>query len=792
MDYTTPHSCHHCERIVVSRPEDNRDFYEGSKPRQSLLLLKILLALRGIWGPEYDDILYQGSDNEHSAFLRRILRMLWDKVPLLGKLEAGPDLHGDFDIGEYLLPLRILRAFYVYLISGDYLNLHQDSEPRQSLHLLKTLRGYYQYAGRRFSPGVDFNLHPRTCIHLIIRLQNLAGLPSFLDWLDGVFYLEIDLKDWAQFPLGQCEFPYLIGHTFTGRIREYNKARGETPRRASCLVAISLEESTVKISITHEPKNEEEYPDAFTPHCRFGIFPKKGSSIAGKFKSPASTNVSSEKAFAQVRNWLQDCIHNHTQCSRITSQFSPTRLIKIRIHQDERLIQLKESREIEEKDMRYAALSYCWGGEQNVCTTKSTFHTFQMRIDFQSLPKTIQDAVIVTEKLGIQYLWIDAFCIIQDDETDKAREIDCMRYVYENAEVTIAASRAARVCEGFLQDLEPYGPESSPFEMRYRDLTGQINPVVIVRKRIDPPLNYLSERAWAFQERSFSHRILEYGSRCVHWSCQTHMDCDRQGGKCDVEQQDGLPWIPSGLRDRGTLTIDGWHRVVHEFSGKLLSNTQDRLPAIAGIAEHFGSLGRLGKYLAGIWQSSFPRGLLWRVSSPTKSSRPGSSTLAPSWSWASTAETVSYHYHEHSIPLPRAKLIRYSINRQVEGATYGRVVAGDLTLGGFIAQVSWSEKEIHSRDFEFTQESSTIPANIYLDAITGPGDGTGKICAYLLILLSTEEEWDDGVIAGLVLQKRPDHKYLRMGVFEIRKKWWANHCRGPGSLERSRGEVTIA
>lgn len=52
MEYTNPHSCRHCEKILLSRPEDDPDLHEGSEPRQSLILLRYLSALR-----ERDDIL---------------------------------------------------------------------------------------------------------------------------------------------------------------------------------------------------------------------------------------------------------------------------------------------------------------------------------------------------------------------------------------------------------------------------------------------------------------------------------------------------------------------------------------------------------------------------------------------------------------------------------------------------------------------------------------------------------------------------------------------------------------
>lgn len=42
------------------------------------------------------------------------------------------------------------------------------------------------------------------------------------------------------------------------------------------------------------------------------------------------------------------------------------------------------------------------------------------------LPVVFQEAVTVTIKLGLRYLWIDALCIIQDDPSDWERESACM------------------------------------------------------------------------------------------------------------------------------------------------------------------------------------------------------------------------------------------------------------------------------------------------------------------------------------------------------------------------------
>lgn len=68
------------------------------------------------------------------------------------------------------------------------------------------------------------------------------------------------------------------------------------------------------------------------------------------------------------------------------------------------------------------------------------YDKMQAGIGFESLPALFQDAIVTTQKLGIQYLWIDSLCIIQDSEDDWQAESAKMGSVYRNAKVTIAAS----------------------------------------------------------------------------------------------------------------------------------------------------------------------------------------------------------------------------------------------------------------------------------------------------------------------------------------------------------------
>ena len=56
------------------------------------------------------------------------------------------------------------------------------------------------------------------------------------------------------------------------------------------------------------------------------------------------------------------------------------------------------------------------------------------------LPETFQDAIKITRRPGIKYLWIDCFCIVQDDSQDWEKEATRMAQIYQRSYVTIAAA----------------------------------------------------------------------------------------------------------------------------------------------------------------------------------------------------------------------------------------------------------------------------------------------------------------------------------------------------------------
>ncbi len=108
-------------------------------------------------------------------------------------------------------------------------------------------------------------------------------------------------------------------------------------------------------------------------------------------------------------------------------------------------IKLLESSDQKEQ---YISLSHCWGGEKPLITTRATLDDHKAGIAFSSLPKTFQDAVKITRKLGIRYLWIDSLCIVQDDPADWQAEASRMATTYRNSWLTVSATSSTSPSSG--------------------------------------------------------------------------------------------------------------------------------------------------------------------------------------------------------------------------------------------------------------------------------------------------------------------------------------------------------
>ncbi|ORY03049.1 heterokaryon incompatibility protein-domain-containing protein [Clohesyomyces aquaticus] len=238
-------------------------------------------------------------------------------------------------------------------------------------------------------------------------------------------------------------------------------------------------------------------------------------------------NTASSTSINRASMWLKNCVDTHLICRpNITSEL-PSRIIDVTEIKkgDEKGVRLVKTSFGEAG--KYACLSHCWGKALiQCCTTRATLHQATEFIGFNSMPQNFRDAVEITRKLQLQYLWIDSICILQGDRQDWEVESGKMAAVYKNSYITIAAAASADSTGGCFTRTKPdiclriSWNHSEPFVVGARmcDTKGFLRDEKSIKER-----QPLLQRGWVYQERLLSPRTLycNYGElafRCLESS----------------------------------------------------------------------------------------------------------------------------------------------------------------------------------------------------------------------------------------------------------------------------------
>ena len=434
---------------------------------------------------------------------------------------------------------------------------------------------------------------------------------------------------------------------------------------------------------------------------------------------PIDPEMGTNASVEVVRGWIQQCTGSHAHCSAAECiPQLPTRVIDVGgLYGDEgpRLLVTQG------KYSQYACLSYCWGGPQPMKLTRANLAQFQATIPFSSLPYSLQDAMWWTRQLGLRYLWIDALCIIQDDEIDKAREITDMTMIYMRAFITLYAAKARTCHSGFRQPSVPYNFQWDPFtraEIAFPCQNGAgLGTLIAQPTRVyNSSDEWLNSRGWALQENLLSERLLTFGSWQMYWTCQSanfvnggHM----KSFSAPPMRLSEIVFMAAHVQppNKRAPVYALWLDIVEQYVLRQLSDREDRLPALAGVAYPFQRvLGPDEVYLAGLWLGDMPRCLTWCVShdDDSKAEHEAAEEIARgpgSWSWTSLQSKVHWRDIE-DVPITddhntlvasllfRTKVAAYEIKPRYAEAPLGQVTHARLQLRGIARSFDWEGDEV--------------------------------------------------------------------------------------------------
>ncbi|KAH7399889.1 heterokaryon incompatibility protein-domain-containing protein [Cadophora sp. MPI-SDFR-AT-0126] len=213
-----------------------------------------------------------------------------------------------------------------------------------------------------------------------------------------------------------------------------------------------------------------------------------------------------------AKTWIQDCGAFHPACQASSSNLSGIIDVVDCLSDSQKIIPLPVGAE-------YLALSYVWGPQPVKADPPETSKPIKLSEVPANVPRTIVDAMAVTRALGQRYLWVDRYCIDQNDPVTKAFQLSLMDKIYEAAKVTLVAASGVDDSSGL--------PGTGTLPLISRDLQPSAwigdHKVVLVGPDVLTTVKQSkwASRAWTFQEAYLSTRCLIFGPKQLQFLCKT-------------------------------------------------------------------------------------------------------------------------------------------------------------------------------------------------------------------------------------------------------------------------------
>ena len=368
---------------------------------------------------------------------------------------------------------------------------------------------------------------------------------------------------------------------------------------------------------------------------------------------------------------------------------------------------------------RYLALSHRWGDDTfGARTLKNNYECRTGRcgegctVECAPPTRLFVEAANLGLWLGVKYIWIDSWCIVQDDEEDWARESVRMADYYQYAWLVISATTLTP--EGGL--FGELSPEDMPTLTRlpYYDKEGMQQGHFYAQCMGEDKLasdyvrhvshSSLLRRGWVYQEWMLSRRLLSFSAAGLFVQCQNaapkgiagdavsrwaagveDLRGDEPEGYNDLAFKSSLGFALGSVKE----VRESWLTAVETYSGLEITHLEeDRLIAMAGVAKEFGIAlaksdgeGRREqckhRYASGLWFGHV-RGLLWeQVSHGPRIRVQG----LPSWSWASIATIMDNEKVKTGMAVQWAKRTRpYDGPKDVCEMVEARTVPVDVSV----------------------------------------------------------------------------------------------------------------
>ena len=495
---------------------------------------------------------------------------------------------------------------------------------------------------------------------------------------------------------------------------------------------------------------------------------------------------------ALANAWLSTCTTEHKKCNVLHTlqDWSPTRLINVRgVRSGDETISLVQG-EDKLPHLRYMTLSHCWGSQPFLKLTQSNLGQLKECISISELPKTFQDAVMVTAIwFQCDYLWIDSLCIIQDSAEDWQNESAEMRHIYKSAWLNIAATGARDSSYGLFFDRDPSLVSSGLALVDWeadmpkgacRFFSSDLWADGVSRA----PLN---RRAWVVQERFLARRNLHFGSQSLFFECHELEACETFPS--------GVPNYFHRLLDNDFKVVSkhdpgedeaaiapflrSWQKIITRYMSCSLTFPSDKMIALSGVADEFRSLSNTA-YVAGLFDNGFlTEQLMWqRTGGQQMSGQPAmrpSVYRAPSWSWLSLdARIVCPVMFESS----QIEILQVKIELINERNPTGPVRQGILSVRAQLKLIYLEATSDARKGFDVTDE---VGARIGRMRVVFDTDSDKETQVYCMPVRMIHGDVLQGLL--LLLSKKSHTEFTRVAYFSSEETDLIEHLMQTRAME---------
>jgi hypothetical protein len=202
-------------------------------------------------------------------------------------------------------------------------------------------------------------------------------------------------------------------------------------------------------------------------------------------------------------------------------------------------------------------------------------------------PKVVHDAMQVVTRLGFRYLWVDRYCIPQDDAALKESQIRDMGRIYAASALTIIAAAG---------DGPDYGLVGVSSRLRAKQLHVTIDHTRFFRQCEYPEIlvqgSKWNTRGWTYQEGLLARRRLVFTEEEVYFQCQS-MDClESVGAQLEIYNNSANSRRTGTIRPVFPIAVSYESPIellerIREYFVRDLSVDSDALEAFSGVFELF-------------------------------------------------------------------------------------------------------------------------------------------------------------------------------------------------------------